>query len=159
VPLTRFLLTGVLAVAAGPAALAAQENELLLSLKKMIAAAEEGLRTGELQVAESRYRTALLQGWLVLGELHVSDGRLPDARHAFERASESVVDDAPAVQALALVQMQLGDAEPALASLTRLTKTTPRSVPVRVTLAQALVAAGKPEEAVQELEYAHTVDP
>jgi tetratricopeptide (TPR) repeat protein len=159
VPLTRFLLTGVLAVAAGPAALAAQENELLLSLKKMTAAAEEGLRGGELEVAESRYRTALLQGWLVLGELHVSDGRLPDARHAFERASESVVDDAPAVQALALVQMQLGDAEPALAILSRLAKTTPRSVPVRVTLAQALVAAGRPEEAVQELEYAHTVDP
>ena len=149
----------MLCVAASSAALATQESEVLLGLKQTVAAAEEGLRTGELQIAESRYRTALLQGWLVLGELHVSEGRLPDARHAFERASESVVDDAPAVQSLALVQMQLGDPEPALVMLTRLAKTEPRSVPVRVTLAQALVAAGKPEEAVQELEYAHTVDP
>ena len=156
---TRLVLTVVLWSAASSAPRAAQESDVLRGLKQMAAAAEEGLRTGELQIAESRYRTALLQGWLILGELQVSEGRLAEARLAFERASASVVDDAPAVQALALVQMQMGDAEPALANLSRLAKTTPRSVPIRVTLAQALVAAGRPEEAVQELEVAHTIEP
>ena len=162
-PRTFLFVTGVLCAALSSSALAqekpVQEKEVLLGLKQMVAAAEEGLRTGELQIAESRYRTALLQGWLVLGELHVSEGRLPEARHAFERASASVVDDAPAAQALALVQIQMGDAEPAIAILSRLAKTSPRSVPIRVTLAQVLVAAGKPEEAVQELETAHTIAP
>jgi tetratricopeptide (TPR) repeat protein len=163
VPRTLLFLIGAFCIFASSAETAqekpVQEKDVLHGLKQMVAAAEEGLRTGELQIAESRYRTALLQGWLVLGELHVSEGRFPEARHAFERASASVVDDAPAAQALALVQIQMGDPEPAIAILSRLAKSSPNSVPIRVTLAQVLVAAGKPEEAVQELETAHTIAP
>lgn len=125
----------------------------------MVAAAEDALRVGELQIAESRYCTALLQGWLLIGELHVSDGQLAEARRAFDKASSSAVDDQAAAQALALVQLQMGEPEPALRILTRMTMRAPRNAPLRVTLAQALVAAGRPDEAVQELEQAHALAP
>jgi tetratricopeptide (TPR) repeat protein len=138
---------------------ASQNADLLASLDLTIAAAEESLREGERQVAESRYRTALLEGWMLLGAIHASSGRLTEARAAFERASVSAVENRDALQSLAIVQLQLGDAVPALDTLTRLASISPLSVPIRLTLAQALVAAGKPAEAVQELEEAHALSP
>ena len=155
----RLLLIGTWCLLAAATSSTAQEKDVLQSFKQTVAAAEEGLRLGELEIAESRYRTALLQGWLILGELHVSAGRLPEARRAFERASSSAVDDQAAAQALALVQLQMGESEPALGILTRITMRSPQNAPLRVTLAQALAAAGRPEEAVQELEQAHALAP
>jgi tetratricopeptide (TPR) repeat protein len=130
----------------------AQISDPLAALDRSVAAAEESLRIGERQVADSRYRTILLEGWMILGAIAAGDGQLAEARRAFERASASAVDSDVALRSLAIVQLQMGDTSPALEVLTQLAGAAPRSVEVRLTLAQALVAAGKPEEAAQELE-------
>jgi tetratricopeptide (TPR) repeat protein len=137
----------------------AQEPDLFQALDQTVAAAEQSLRDGERQIAESRYRTALMQAWMILGALQLGAGRLPDARHAFEQASSSAVANATAAQSLALVQLQMGDTATALETLTKMTSALPRDVGVRRTLAQALVAAGRPAEAVQELEEARAMSP
>src|SRR5512143_2361534 len=62
-------------------------------LDQAIAAAEAGLRENEVQTAESRYRSALLEGWLVMGTLDAVEGRLPEAREAFRNASISAVEN------------------------------------------------------------------
>ena len=56
-----------------------------------MSAAEDALRAGELHIAESRYRSALAAGWLLMGTLESVERRLPDARDAFLRASTSTV--------------------------------------------------------------------
>jgi len=132
----------------------AQEIDEVAAFDRTVAAAEESLRVGELQIAESRYRTALLHGWMILGSTSSSAGRLADARRAFERAAASVVENTPALHSLAIVQLQTGDAVSALGILTRMASASPNDVAIRRTLAQALAAVGKPEEAVQELEEA-----
>jgi tetratricopeptide (TPR) repeat protein len=137
----------------------AQEPAVLATLRQAVAAAEEGLRSGERQIAESEYRTALLLGWMLLGTIDVAEGRPEDARRAFEHASSSAVENGAALQSLALVQLQVGDVEPALGILTKMAAASPRRLDLRVTLAQALVMAGKPAEAVQELEEAHALAP
>jgi tetratricopeptide (TPR) repeat protein len=137
----------------------AQEIDAVAALDRTVAAAEESLRLGELQIAESRYRTALLQGWMILGASSSSAGRLPDARRAFERAAASAVENAPALHSLALVQLQSGDAASALGILTRMASASPGDVAIRRALGQALAAVGKPAEAVQELEEARGLAP
>jgi tetratricopeptide (TPR) repeat protein len=131
----------------------------LASVDRTIAQAEAALRAKEFQVAESHYRAAIAEGWLVIGSLAAADGRLADARDAFARASTLTVDAGPALRALAIVHLQLGDSEPALDILTRLTRSAPRDMALRRLLAQALVAAGRPAEAVQELEEARGTNP
>mgnify|MGYP000603284266 CR=1 FL=1 len=54
-----------------------------------IVAAEQAVAEQEPQLAESEYRTALLEGWLLKGALEVEGGRLEEARAAFERAAAS----------------------------------------------------------------------
>ena len=129
------------------------------ALERSLAEAEEGLREGELQIAESRYRSAVLEAWLLLSALHVAEGRLDEAREAARRATTSAVETGRALQSLALVQMQMGEAAEAVGILTRLAARQPRDVSTRRLLAQALVAQGKPAEAVQELEEAHAAFP
>jgi tetratricopeptide (TPR) repeat protein len=146
-------------VTAGAFTTAAQEPDPLSALNRTIALAEESLRTGERQIAESRYRTALQQAWMILGALHVSSGQLADARQAFERASSSAVENDAAQQSLAIIQIQMGDSGPALDNLTRMVSASPRNVQIRRTLAQGLASAGRPAEAVQELEAAHAIAP
>ena len=92
----------------------------LAALDRSVAAAEESLRIGERQVADSRYRTILLEGWMILGAIAASDGQLAEARRAFERASSSAVDSDVALRSLAIVQLQMGDTSPALEVLTQL---------------------------------------
>jgi tetratricopeptide (TPR) repeat protein len=124
----------------------------LLAVDVNIAAAEDALRTGELQIAESGYRSALMAGWMLMGALRVADHRLPDARDAYLRASTSAVDANAALQSLAIVHLQMGDVARAVAILTRVAGADSKDVQSRRLLAQALVANGQPEEAVQELE-------
>lgn len=128
-------------------------------LDKSIAAAEENLRTGERQIAESRYRTALLQGWMILGRIYVSNGRWPDARRAFERASTATADNRPALQSLAIVELQMGDVASALDLLTRMASASPRDIQTRLALAEALFGAGRSDEAAQELDEVRTIGP
>jgi tetratricopeptide (TPR) repeat protein len=138
---------------------AAQNTSATAALDRTVAAAEESLRIGERQIAESRYRSALLEGWMLIGAIEANRGRLADARHAFERASVSTVENSDALLSLAIVQVQMGDAAPAVNTLSRMASASPGNIPIRRTLAQALVAVGKPAEAVQELEEAHTIAP
>lgn len=127
-------------------------TELAASVEQLIVSAESSLAEGEREIAESRYRSALLEGWLLVGALDLAEKRLLEAKQAFERASTSAVEAHTALQSLALVHLQTGEAEEAATILTRLAARRPKDVPLRRLLAQALVSAGHPEQAVQELE-------
>ena len=103
-----------------------------------MALAEASLRQGELQIAESRYRSATFDAWMIAGGLHVAAGRLPQARDAFRHASQAVAEADAALRSLALVQMQIGELAEAVAVLTRLSARAPKDLQARRLLAQAL---------------------
>ena len=153
------MITTALLVAMVSASAAQTPSDPTYAVDVNIAAAEESLGAGELEMAESRYRAALVAGWMLIGALRISDHRLADARDAFVRASTSVVDADPALQALAVVHLQMNDAASAVAILTRLAAANPADVQTRRLLAQALVVNGHPEEAVQELEETAHANP
>ena len=61
-------LPSVLILLLCPIALASEgPSDPAAALRRAISAAESGLRDGEFQVAESHYRSALLEGWLLVG--------------------------------------------------------------------------------------------
>lgn len=124
-----------------------------------VAAAEKALRDGELQIAESQYRTAIFHSWMLLGGLETAEANLPAARDAFARASVSSIEPRESLQSLALVQLRLGETRAAVETLSAITTTDPDDRYTRRLLAQALVANGRPEEAVQELQEAHGAAP
>jgi tetratricopeptide (TPR) repeat protein len=131
----------------------------IVLLEQTVARAEWSLREGELQVAESRYRDALMHGWMLIGAVRASAGRLDEARDAFRRATRSAVEADAAFRALALVHLQTGETAEALTILTALAGRHPKDVPLRQLLTQALLASGQPEQAVQELEEARATAP
>lgn len=137
----------------------ADEADLLARVALPMKQAEEALGRGELEIAESRYRTALLEGWLLLGSLEVAESRLAGAAEALERAAAVSVETRRPLASLALVRMQAGQPREAVALLRRLLSRNPQDTELRRLLAQALVAAGRPGEAVQELEEARRADP
>jgi tetratricopeptide (TPR) repeat protein len=145
---------------AAPASASASEPPAA-ELARAIDRAEAALRDGETQIAESRFRTALLEGWLVRGALDVADGRLEDAAAAFRRAASSAVETRRPKVSLAAVHLRRGEAAEAVEELRGLVSAHPADGTVRRLLAQALIAAGQPEEAIQELEelYAAAGDP
>jgi len=124
-----------------------------------MAAAEARLKEGETEIAESHYRDALMAGWQLMGAVATIDGRLPEAREAFRAAAASAVENRAALQSLVLVQMQMREATQAVDILTRLLGKNPKDRETRQLLAQALVVAGRPEQAVQELEEARAAAP
>jgi tetratricopeptide (TPR) repeat protein len=128
-------------------------------LDQAIAAAESGLRENEVQIAESRYRSALFEGWLVMGTLDAVEGRLPEAREAFRSASISTVENTLALRALALEDMRTGEVAEAVTILTRLARKDPKDLQSRRLLAQALEASGQPDRALKELEEARATAP
>lgn len=152
------LATVALLVAALPGILQAQGDpqvgELLTPLARAMTAAEEQLALHETQAAESRYRSVLLEGWLLLGGLEVVEGDLARALEAYERAAASVADPRRPHTSLALVHLRRGDTDEAVRWLRRIVAMRPDDGKTRRLLAQALVAAGSPQEAVQELEEA-----
>src|SRR5438067_3074208 len=109
-------LYAVFASAAG-SPLAAQTPDPIAHLDSLIAAADTRLREGELQVADSNYRAALNEGWIMAGALAAADGQLPAAIDAFRPASTMIVDPTAAVQLLAIAYLQHGDAKEAVAVL------------------------------------------
>ena len=131
----------------------------LSAVNAAISSAESALREGELQIAESRYRTALFHAWMLAGGLDIAEARLPDAREAFARASTSTVEPKEALQFLALVELRLGNPPAAVDILTRVAGSDPQDVYTLRMLAQALVASGQPEQGVQTLEQASAVRP
>jgi tetratricopeptide (TPR) repeat protein len=143
-------VVGVTVAASRPAAQNAVDP--VAAIDAEISAAEDSLRAGELEIAESRYRSSLAAGWMLMGALRAAEHRLADARDAFERASTATFDASAALQSLAVVHLQMGDAASAVKILTRLSGGNPGDVQTHRLLAQALVANGQPEEAIQELE-------
>jgi tetratricopeptide (TPR) repeat protein len=137
----------------------AQRADPMAAINAHIASAERNLQLGERQLAESHFRSALLEGWMLAGAIAATDGHLTDARQAFSRATAATASSRAAEQALAAVQLQLGDTNEALRILSRLAGMDPHDTAVRRLLAQAYVAGGRPEAAVQELEEAHADAP
>jgi len=131
----------------------------LVELDRTVTAAEANLRDGELQQAESLYRSAIFDAWMMLGQLHMAAGRMPEARHAFDRASRSIVDADAALQALAVVDLQSGRAADAVNILTRVAGRHEKDGVLQRLLAQALMADGQLQEAVQAFETARATDP
>ncbi|HEX4567909.1 MAG TPA: tetratricopeptide repeat protein [Vicinamibacterales bacterium] len=131
----------------------------LAAVTASIARADAALAADERQIAESRYRDALYAGWMLLGAFASADRRYAEARAAFTEASSAIVDSGEALQALALIDLRLEDADAALPILTRLVATHPNDIALKRLLAQALIVAKKPAEAVQMLEEAHSAAP
>ncbi len=138
------------AVAADPPQPGAAEPAA--ALRTNLAEADRRLQGGELERAESSYRAALLEGWLLMGALHLEAGELPAARAALLRATGAAVETRRVLTALAVVHMQLGEHGEAIAALRTVVARHKGDLATRRLLAQALVAAGQPEQAVQELE-------
>ena len=145
-----FLLGGVLAsvVAGGP------ESDAVTPLDLAISAAEASLAKGELEVAESHYREALFEGWLLMGTLERIEDRLPEAREALHKASLFAVEDRQGILSLAAAYLRTGGAAQAAEVLTVLAGKDPRDVESRRLLAKALAATGQPEQALAKLDEA-----
>lgn len=121
-------------------------------LERLLTEADAQLAAGETQLAESRLRSALQEGWLISGTVAAVEGRLEDARAAFEGASRSAADQTNALAALAYVELEGGDPAKAVPLLRQIVSRNPSSGGLRRMLAQALVADGHADQAVQELE-------
>lgn len=159
--MNRIALCAIVVVLKGlrPGGAAAGAPDAAAPLDRAMAAAETSLREGELQAAESHYRTALLEGWLLMGTLARVEGRPADARDTFRRASASAVENRFALQALALAELELGEAAQAVQILTRLERRDPKDVLTRRLRAQALAVSGRLEESVRELEETRALAP
>ena len=134
-------------------------NDPLADMARTVAAAEASLRERELQQAESLYRSALFDAWMMLGHLHAAAAKMADARYAFDRASRSIVEADAALQAIAVVDLQMGRAADAVDLLTRLAGRHDKDASLQRLLAQALMASGQTEEAVQAFETARASNP
>jgi tetratricopeptide (TPR) repeat protein len=151
------VLGAALSFAVAPAL--AQKPDATAGLSAAVAAAESALQLGERQIAESHLRSALFEGWMLLGAIAATEGRLPEARTAFTHASTAIASNRAAEEALATVQIQMGDATAALPILSRLSGVDPKNMRLRHLLAQAYIVNGNPDAAVQELEEAHATAP
>jgi tetratricopeptide (TPR) repeat protein len=138
---------------------AATDPDPAAGVLRAVAEAEAGLRRGELQEAESHYRDALAAGWLLLGTIDRVEGRLDEAGEDFRKASVSAFDDRLPLEAMALVDVERGQASTAAQGLARLVARHPDDVALRRLLAQALAASGERERSVSELEEAHGLAP
>ena len=124
------------------------------AMRRALTEAENMLRRDEPQAAESWYREALLEGWLLLGDLHRAAGAPAEAETAYERALVSALEARRPLLALAELALERGDPEDAVEHLLRLlARSSGDGRAVRL-LARAFNAAGQPELAVQQLEGA-----
>ena len=136
-----------------------QADDPTVPLRAALSQAEQALADGEPEIAESRYRTALLEGWLLKGSLAHEAGRPEDARAAFERAAASAFETRRPHMSLALVELQIGDPERAASLLRGLIAQNRADAAVRRLLPRALMAADQVAEAIQEMEELHILDP
>ncbi|NIR61296.1 MAG: tetratricopeptide repeat protein, partial [Gammaproteobacteria bacterium] len=124
------------------------------ALETALAQAERHLAENEMDAAESDFRTALLEGWLLLAGLESADGDLEAAGEAFLRAQNSASETRRPRTGRALVALRQGRHEEAIGLLRKVLLGAPDSGELRRLLAQALIAADRHAEAVQELEEA-----
>jgi tetratricopeptide (TPR) repeat protein len=121
--------------------------------------AEAALKRGERALAESGYRDVLLEGWMLLGELERAEGHPDLARRALQHAVGASAEVSRPRRALASLLLETGEAAEAVTLLTREVARDRADPGARRLLAQALIAAGQPEQAVQELVEAHAALP
>lgn len=165
-PLSAALLLALAAPPASPNSFSTEESfESRLAadpaspLDMAVAEAERHLAEQETEAAESDFRAALLEGWLLLGALEMADDRLDRAASAFDMAAVSAVETRRAETSRAVVALRLGDYETAITLLRKVSLQHPGSARLRRLLAQALIANGRPNEAIQELEEARAQVP
>jgi tetratricopeptide (TPR) repeat protein len=153
ISLSGLVLTGLLA-----SSVAADTGPGAVTLfDRAVAAAEASLRAGHPQEAETRYREAVGEGWLLLGTMDRVEGRLAEAESAFRAAA---ADGSPrALEALAFLLVQRGESAEAVKILSDLTARDSKNVWTRRLLAQALMTSGQPEGAVKILEEARSLAP
>jgi tetratricopeptide (TPR) repeat protein len=124
-----------------------------------IRTAESSLQRGDFPAAESHYREALFEGWLLMVTLERLEGRLPEAREALRNVSTFAIDSRPALQSRAFAHLQMGDTAPAVEILTGLAGKDPKDVETRRLLVKALAADGRLEQAAKELDEASATVP
>lgn len=114
--------------------------------------AERALQVDEPELAESALRTLIHDGLLLLGAIELEAGETAAARTSFGGAVEAVAD--PEAAWLALARVDLADDQPmsAVRRLRPMVTARPDDGVLRRQLSQALIAADRPEEAIQELE-------
>src|SRR3954470_23594173 len=145
----QFVVCLALVLALAPERSRAQQvADPLAGLQAASAGAEAALQDGELQIADSRYRTALAEGWMIIGGLDAAERRWPEAASAFERASSATVQPRGGLLSLALVHSHTGRGPDAVQVLSTLVARDKRDIASRRLLAQALAASGRPAEAV-----------
>jgi tetratricopeptide (TPR) repeat protein len=149
-PFLFVLLLGALA----PAARAQPADDPAAALAQAMAAAEDSLSRGELSAAESRYREALLEGWVLKAALEGAEGRPAEARDAVKNASPFRVARPQGLRSLGTAELLAGEAAAAVETLTELVEKTPGDPDTLRLLARALAAAGKADAAAQKLEAA-----
>ncbi len=158
-PTSAIFLLSVLIAGAADAAEDSPASDPLGALQEALSQAANSLAENEPEIAASRYRTALLEGWLLLGSLENEQGRLQQAKEAFERAATSALEVRRPHMALALVEIQLGGAERAVALLRGLMAQDRSDAAVRRLVPRALMAAGEVDEAIQELQELRILAP
>lgn len=130
----------------------ASESGLPAALERAVSAAESSLRQGDLRTAQSHYREALFNGWLLVGALERLERRLPDARAALRRASLFAGEGREPARSLAEAYLQAGEHEEAVSLLRGLASHDPANVEDRRLLAMALASAGRHDEALAVLD-------
>ncbi len=149
------LLGGLLA----PGTAAAQAQDPALAIEEALSRAEASLQSREFRAAESQYREASFEGFVLLGRLARLDGRLPEARDAFARALPFAAGGAEGLRSLAGAYLEAGGAAQVVDILTPLAEKDARDVETRRLLARALRDAGRPDEAVRRLDEAVAAKP
>jgi tetratricopeptide (TPR) repeat protein len=129
------------------------------ALDAAIAAAESSLQKGDFPAAERHYREALFAGWMLRATLERLENRRPEAREALQIASLLKVERRQDLQALAVGELQMGEASRAVEILTDLARKESTDVETRRLLAKALAATGRVEQAVVELDEARARAP
>src|SRR2546428_8837635 len=96
-PLARLAIAALLCGSAlEPRGAADPPLDPAVALDRAMSDAEGSLRDGELESAESHYRAALLEGWLLMGSLEAADGRRAEALQALRRAPPAGAETPPA---------------------------------------------------------------
>jgi tetratricopeptide (TPR) repeat protein len=148
-PAGLILGVALAADAAGPA-----QPDPAAPLDRAMAAAESQLRAGDLIAADTGYREALFEGWLLKAALERLEGRWPEARDAVRQAAVFGADRREASLALALAALQAGDGARAVEILTPIASHDPSDSEVLRLLAKALAATGEVERALATLDQA-----
>ncbi len=126
--------------------------------------AEALLDAGRLEEAYSALRTALSDRekpelLLLLGEVELRRGRLPNARDAFRRVAEGEPGNDRAEAALGIVAAKLGDLDTAREALDRALQANGTLVEARVLRAEISLDRGEPAAAVQHLQRSLQMHP